>query len=357
MEYLPINDVRIGLIGLGQRGLATLQRYMQQEGCRFTRLADCMEAKLATGQDILQRNGRPNACLMSGEHAWKEICESKDVDLVYICTDWQSHTSIATYAMHQGKDVAVEVPAATSIEECKTLLQCVRETGRRCMMLENCCYDTFHLGMIGMQEKGLFGNITHAEGAYIHDLSSLNNWMTSQAHASKGNPYPTHGIGPVCQLLGINKVDELKSIISVDGLNGINNSIIKTKLGRTILLQHDMQTPRPYNRLQTLCGTHAFAQKYPLPTLCLNGITYTGDEAIKQVESYTAPEIKRIQHIGRLKNIDNLMNFVMDYRLLQAIHEGKPFDISIEEAITWCSITEYSAKSAAENGSIVTIGE
>lgn len=340
--------VRIGLIGLGHRGMATLQRYRHIEGARIVALSDLSEQALAQARSL---PGNAEAALYQGESRWRGVCENEDIDLVYICTDWASHTRMAVYAMQQGKDVALEVPAAMSVEECWQLVETAEQTRRRCMMLENCCYDTFHLGIMGMLRKGLFGEVSHCEGAYIHDLRTDRGWVSYTVSDHGGNPYPTHGLGPICQILGINRGDRLTSLTSISGCNHVNNTLIQTERGKSILLQFDERTPRPYNRLQTLCGTTGFAQKYPRPTIQLDGHSPIFDtEAERFVESHHDEATRRLVAEGKRLGVPNIMNYIMDRRLIDALRADRPLDMTVYDAALWSCITELSARSATQGG-------
>ncbi len=348
--------IGIGLIGLGQRGMATVERYAVIPGAEIKAISDLRSSSVEHTQQLLHSQGRNGVKAFSGEHSWRQLCQLDEVNLVIICTDWSSHARMAIQAMNEGKDVAIEVPAATSVEECLQLVVTAHKTGRRCTMLENCCYDTFHLGISEMHKKGLFGEITHCEGAYIHDLRSDQGWMSYTVSDHKGNPYPTHGLGPICQLLDINRTDRLTSLVSMSGLNKINNTLLRTAQGRTILLQFDERTPRPYSRIQTLCGTKGYAQKYPLPTIQLDGqMAITGAEAEAIAESHHNKAVRQIIVEGRRLNVPNLMNYIMDCRLISALSHGLPFDITVSDAALWSSITELSARSAALGGQPVSI--
>ena len=349
-------QVRIGLIGLGQRGLATLQRYAVIQQARIAAIADISSEAVGRALRQLETDGRPTPQAFVGEDGWRQLCQSEMVDIVFICTDWASHTPIALYAMRQGHHVAIEVPAATNVTECWQLVETAHETQRRCTMLENCCYDTFHLGLLPMARRGLFGALTHVEGAYIHDLRTDHGWMSYTVSDHAGNPYPTHGLGPACQLLDVHHGDRLTSLVSLSGLNKVNNTLLHTHLGRTILLQFDERTPRPYSRLQTLCGTAGFAQKYPLPTIQFDGERpLTDEEATRHVESYWDDDTRQLVMEGRGLGVPNLMNYVMDRRLVRNFLTDQPFDISVFDAALWSCVAELSARSAAQGGTPVEI--
>ena len=169
-----LDKVRIGLIGLGNRGPGAVDRLSYIENVEIVALCDQYPDRVEKAQKILTRKGLPQATGYSGsKESWKELCNRPDVDLVYICTPWAWHTPMAVYAMEHGKHAATEVPAAITLDECWQLVETSEKTKKHCMMLENCCYDFFELLTLNMARQGFFGEILHAEGAYIHDLMIL----------------------------------------------------------------------------------------------------------------------------------------------------------------------------------------
>lgn len=332
--------IRIKLIGLGNRGLRTLERFKfipQEEAC-FTQLVDvdpaCVEAAHA---------------IYHSEH------EGENYDLAYICTDWKSHARLAIEEMLLGKDVAVEVPAALTLEECRRLRDVARHTGRRCMMMENCCFDSFHLACMEMARQGLFGTLTHLEGAYIHTLGEHGDptkpWMLQAIQEHNGNTYPTHGFGPIAQLLALDgDAIDSSSIVSMSSslATSLNTALIRSQKGRSVLLQLDVCTPRPYSRMQTICGTEGFAQKYPVPTLWLKGMQQpvTGQEALTLAEQYLVGPLAEYWKEGHRLGVPNEMNYTMDRQMLHCLKSGERFDIEVEEAVEWSSLIELTERAA-----------
>ena len=167
----PIENVRVGFIGLGMRGYDAVDRFTYIEGTTIVALCDIEADRVESVQkDVLESRGIARAEAYTGTEGWKQLCDRDDIDLVYICTDWVNHVPMAVYAMQHGKHVAVEVPAATSVAECWQLVDVAEQTQRHCMMLENCCYDFFELTALNMAQQGMFGELIHGEGAYIHNL-------------------------------------------------------------------------------------------------------------------------------------------------------------------------------------------
>lgn len=330
--------LNIGIVGLGKRGLATLRRYRHlADRAHFVALCDIQEQNCLEANQILLETGRGEARVLTLD----EMCQSPEIDMVYVCTNWESHAEIAIKALKAGKDVGLEIPAATTLSDCERLKETAERSKGRVLMLENCCFDPFHLGMMGMVKAGVLGNISHLEGAYIHYLAE------KAATGYAGNPYPTHGIGPICKLLGN---DKLVAISSINGGNSVNHSLLKTEKGRSVLLQFDETTPRPYSRMQTLCGTKGFVQKYPLPTVQIDTEVYAGDKALDYVSQYIDSTYQSLIDEGSSKGVENIMNYIMDCRVMDCLLHDGPFEISLDEALTWSSVIDLSAQSAQADG-------
>ncbi|MDR1456354.1 MAG: Gfo/Idh/MocA family oxidoreductase, partial [Tannerella sp.] len=222
LRCAPLAEVRVAVIGLG-RGGGAVERLSQIEGTRIVALCDLQDDRIRGSQERLKKLGRPEAAVYTGEEDWKKVCERDDIDLIYNATPWYLHVPIAVYAMKHGKHAVVEVPAALTVDDCWALVDTAEETQRHCMMLENCCYDFFELATLNMARKGLFGEIYHGEGAYIHDLRGLKHnkdgyykmWRLEYSKHHTGNPYPTHGLGPVAQIMGINRGDRFDYLTSM----------------------------------------------------------------------------------------------------------------------------------------------
>lgn len=373
LQCAPIPTVRIALVGLGKRGMKTLIRYAFIPHAEIRYVVDICPDSLERANQALISSGRPQASSLCGANAWKEVCRREDVDLVYICTEWHTHAAMAIEAMECGKHVAVEVPAATTIAECMALVDTAERTQRHCFMTENCCYDFFALNTLEMHRQGLLGNITHCEGAYIHDLTpystdmdehTANNWIERSCLLHGGNPYPTHGIGPIAQLLGFHRSDRMHHLVSLTSagsqegglpIGRVNSTLIQTVNGISILLQLDVTTHRPYSRLQTVCGTRAFLQKYPTPSLQIGSQQWSGEEALKKMDEYATSESSLLWKKGLEMNVPNAMNYAMDARLIHCLNHGLPLDIDVYDAAEWSCLSELTQRSALHGGMPVEV--
>ena len=363
----PLSTVHVGIIGLGRRGIRALRRLTSLSGVEVCAVSDYVQANVDDALSQLPDGGR--GCLaVSGDRAWAEVCDAAGIDLIYICTGWENHAEISLYAMERGKHVAVEVPAAMSVNDCRKIVDTAERTCRHFFMLENCCFDPFALTTMRLADEGRLGDIIHAEGAYIHDISlceveptarhSFRGWMVRAYIEHGGDPYPTHGLGPICLTMNMHRGDRMKSIVSLSatadpaGKSKLNTSIIRTHLGRTIVLSLDVTSPRPYSREMITCGTKGFTRKYPKECIMFAGDTE--EEAYRltdeRKQQFRHPVSERWGSEAEKMTGDNEMNYVMDMRLVHCLREGLPMDIDVYDAAEWSAVTELSAISAQKGG-------
>lgn len=396
---VPAMDVvRIGVVGLGMRGPGAVYRFCNIEGAEVRALCDIEKDRVEAAQTILANAGKPAAAAFSGEaESYKALCERDDIDLVYICTDWLSHVQIALYAMEHGKNVAIEVPAATTLDDIWALINTSERTRKHCIMLENCVYDFFEMAVLNMAQQGLLGEIIHAEGSYHHNLEDFwpeywNNWRLSFNRAHRGDVYPTHGIGPDCQLLNIHRGDRMEYLVAVDTkpINGprmvekyngeecddfqngdLTSTLIRTVNGKSLLIQHDVMTPRPYSRMYQAVGTDGYASKYPVQQILIRQETADGknldfenfnahepvsDEILAQLlDQYTPAFVKEIQEKAKAVGGHGGMDFIMDYRLIYCLRNGLPLDMDVYDMAEWCCLGELTRISLEHNSAPVAI--
>lgn len=417
LQCEPIPVVRVGFIGIGMRGINAVKRFTHLEGVEIKAFCDLEQYNLDGAQLVLSEANLPKADEYTGnENSWKKLCERDDIDLVYICTDWRTHTPMSVYAMEQGKHVAVEVPAAMTIDECWQLVNTAEKTRRHCMMLENCCYDFFEMATLNMAQQGLFGEIVHVEGAYIHDLRSLNFnerlseessynpgltpgqgdkqkrpglsgyydfWRLKYNQDHNGNAYPTHGLGPVCQILNIHRGDKMDYLVSMSSnqfgisdyakerfgenspeakqeykMGDMNTTMIKTAKGKTIMIQHDVTSPRPYSRIHTISGTKGFAGKYPTMQLAFEPnahLSLSKEACDSLVSAYEFPFVTKIKEQAKKVGGHGGMDFIMDYRLVYCLRNGLPLDQDVYDAAEWSCLVELTEVSVKHNSAPVKI--
>lgn len=385
----PLQKVRVGVVGLG-RGAGAVDALAQIPAAEVVAICDLNPERIANGQKILTKHNRKEVPTYTGEEDWKKMCEREDIDLIYNATPWNLHVPIALYAMDHGKHVAIEVPAALTVEDCWVLVDKAEETQLHCMMLENCCYDFFELATLNMARQGLLGEIIHTEGAYIHDLRAekyngyYKNWRLEYSTYHTGNPYPTHGLGPIAQIMGINQGDRMEYLSSVStnqyGLNewaknnlkdderislseryklgDMNTTIIHTAKGKSIMIQHDTTSPRPYSRIHLVQGTNGVAIKYPDEKVAIqpDSHEFMSDSDQKELlKKYEHPLTKYIGEQARKVGGHGGMDFIMIWRLVYCLQNGYPLDQSVYDAAAWSSLVELTERSVLNKSQSVAI--
>jgi predicted dehydrogenase len=389
----PLEKVRIGFIGLGMRGPDAVDRMMKIEGVEIIALCDLIPERVKSVQELVKKEGRPEAIEYYGsDDAWMKMCERDDIDLIYSCTPWHLHVPNAVYAMKHGKHAAIEVPAATTIKDCWELVNTAEKTRRHCMMLENCCYDFFELATLNIVREGLLGEIIHAECAYIHDLRWLKfdkekgyqgMWRLKHSIKHTGSLYPTHGVGPVAQIMNINRGDKFDYLSSMSSnqfgmsiyakekfgtespeanqtykLGDMNTTLVKTNKGRTIMIQHDTTSPRPYSRIHLLSGTKGIAMKWPQQRIALEpeAHSWLKDDEFKTVmEKYEHPLAKKIGEKAKEVGGHGGMDFIMDWRLIHCLRNGLPLDQDVYDAASWSALIELSEISTLNKSKSVDV--
>ncbi|MBP1594198.1 MAG: family oxidoreductase [Bacteroidetes bacterium] len=386
--------VRVGFIGLGMRGPGAVSRFTYLKGVEIKGLCDLHADRVEKCQQILKKAGLPEATSYSGsEDAWKKMCDRKDIDLIYIATDWKHHAEMMIYAMEHGKHVACEVPAAMTLKEIWDVINTAERTQKHCMQLENCVYDFFELTTLNMAQKGVFGDILYTEGSYIHNLEEFwpsyeGDWRLKYNKEYRGDVYATHGMGPACQLLDIHRGDKMNYLVSMDSdpvsiPNYIKNvrkedptgfkngqhtmTMIRTEKGKTIHIQHDVASPRPYSRMYQCTGTKGFAQKYPVEGYALQSSqvdsSITPDHENLNSHSFVPTEVKdalmkkykhpiqvELEETAKKVGGHGGMDFIMDYRLIYCLQNGLPLDMDVYDLAEWCCLAPLTAISI-ENGS------
>ena len=376
----PLEQVRIAFVGVGGQGGSHVRNFLRIDGVDIVAICDIDEPRAREVAGWVESKDRPAPDLYTrGETDYRRLCARDDVDLIFNATPWRWHVPICVEAMETGKHTAVEVPAAYTIDGCWQLVEGAETNQRHCVMMENCCYGRRELMILNMVRGGFLGEILHTEAAYIHDLRSVKFsdhgeglWRLDHSMDRNGNLYPTHGVGPVAQCLDINRGDRLAYLVSMSSparglelyaekhlpkghsrrrdyaLGDMNSSLIKTEKGRTILLQHDTTTPRPYTRINLVQGTRGTVTGYS-DRAFIEGSAE--EHEWQDLEDFRAqwdhPLWRRLEadadgagHGG--------MDYLEDYRLIQCLHNGEPMDMDVYDGAAWSVICELSEISVAD---------
>jgi Oxidoreductase family, NAD-binding Rossmann fold len=381
MPFAAVNP-RIGLIGTGGRGTNLLENLLGADA-KILALCDVVREKAEHAQSLVVKTGQSSPELYTnGTHHFEALVARDDLDLVIIATPWDWHVEMAVAAMKHGKHAAVEVPAATTIEDCWRLVDTSEQTRRHCIMLENCCYGASETTVLRMVHAGLFGDLLYGEGAYLHDLrdelfsaKGEGLWRRDFHTRFNGNLYPTHGLGPVANYMSIQRGDRFDYIVSMStpqrGLDeyrkahvadsdprwaeryitgDLNTSLIKTANGLNITLKHDTSNPHPYDRLNVIGGTKGVFVDYP-PRIYFDG--QGGDEAwgsLDKFKQYQHPLWAQEGEIAKKIGGHGGMDYIMLYRLLQCMREGLVPDMDVYDAAAWSAPGPLS-RASVENGS------
>ena len=398
-----LDVVRVAFIGVGARGSGHAKQIAAIEGTEVVGISDLYKDLAEKSSIICQEigNGKrhKNIAIYSGnKNKWIAMLDEVKADAVFISTNWDNHAPMAIQTMKSGAHAFVEVPMATTIEDLWDIVNTSEKTRRHCMMMENVNYGRDELMYLNMCRKGVIGDFLHAEAAYIHELRfqmkeeerGTGSWRTHHYAKSKGNLYPTHGLGPVAQYMNLARgEDNFNSLVSystpslgrklyaeknyesghkwnkLNYSNGdMNTSIIKTNLGRTIMIQWDETSPRPYTRHNLIQGTKGILAGFPTRVALENGVegitkdhhTWVQGQNLKILyEKYDHPINKRldslIQKMGGRNHVGHGgMDFVMRYRIIECLRNGEPLDQNVYEGCFWSAVTPLSANSINSGG-------
>ncbi|MBR1870878.1 MAG: Gfo/Idh/MocA family oxidoreductase [Kiritimatiellae bacterium] len=391
----PIKKLRVGIVGLGQRGPGAVHRMASIPGNEVVALCDRHADRVKRQNAWLKENGHPEAREYTGEEGWKDMCQS-DLDLVYVVTPWHLHAKIGLYAMEHGKHTVIEVPSAMTVEECHALVETAERTQRHCMQLENCCYGEIEMLTLNLVRNGILGELKHVEGAYIHDLRDWcymppekggydDYWRLHWNAKHVGDQYITHGLVPIMQYMNINRGDKLDYLVSLEsqavGFNAyadavypegswqrsypikmgdMNTTLIKTHNGRSIMIQHDVSSPRPYSRINLVSGTQGMLCDYPY-RLALADKPGGGAHAFDEVKAeeirrqYKHPLWKKAGEFAKAVGGHGGMDFLMDLRLSYCLQNGQPLDMNVYDLATSCCLQELSERSVKNRSASIDI--
>ncbi|MEM1340087.1 MAG: Gfo/Idh/MocA family oxidoreductase [Bacteroidota bacterium] len=394
-----LKKIRAAFIGVGNRGGDHLKFFAALEGTEVVAICDLYEdlvkEKLHWVGEVAERDQHPDIKLFWGdEHRWKAMLKEVQPDVVFIATNWTNHAPMAIESMERGSHAFVEVPIAVTLEEMWSIVDASERTQKHCMMLENVNYNREELMFLNMCRQGVIGEVLHGEAAYIHELRwqmeeqqrGTGSWRTYHYAKRNGNLYPTHGLGPVAQYMNLARgEDNFHSLVSfstqslgrkqyaaknypedhkwnqLEYLGGdLNTSILKTKMGRTILVQWDETSPRPYSRLNLIQGTKGALAGFPTRVALENGVkgltkdhhSWVEGEQLETVyEAYDHPLYKRLNQAAKGSGHGG-MDGIMVYRIVECLQQGLPLDQNVYEGCFWSAVAPLSEKAVANAGAL-----
>jgi predicted dehydrogenase len=398
-EAPKLDTVRVAFIGVGARGTGHAKQVAAIEGSEVVAICDLYEDYALRSHKNCEEAGNgerhKNIKLYHGKkNLWKKMLQEVKPDAVFIATPWKDHAPMAIEAMKQGAHAFVEVPLGLTHEELWEIVDTSETTGKHCMMMENVNYGREELLYLNLCRKGIIGDLLHGEASYIHELRfqmeeverATGSWRTFHYAKRNANLYPTHGLGPVAQYMnlarGEDNFDRLVSFsspamgrqlyaeknypvghqwnkLSYD-CGDINTSIIKTKLGRTIMVQWDETSPRPYSRLNLIQGTKGTLAGFPTRIALEGGVPgatkdhhkWAEGEALEAfMEKHDHPLYKRMGSLAEKMGGHGGMDFLMRYRIIDCLRKGEPLDQNLYEGCFWSAVTPLSEASIEEDGS------
>ena len=381
--------IRIGVVGMGSRGCGVVGRMCNLPCVTVTAVCDNVPSKITRAQKMLADKKKPAAKEYLGDNAWRKLCEDPNVDVVYNTTPWSLHVPVQLAAMRGGKHVFTEVPSAFTVDECWELVETSEKTKRHCMQLENCCYGEIEMLTFNLAKLGMLGELVHAEGAYIHDLRHMCStewpgcecWRFDENRDNGGNRYPTHGLVPLCLTFDINRGDRLDYLVSVDSVQAnfraymeanlkadnprrqakmkmadMNSTLIKTAKGRSMLIQHDVASPRPYSRIQLVTGTKGAICDYPYRVVFEKSpgsgahSWYTAEKAAEIREKYRHPLWKTVGELAKRVGGHGGMDFIMDARWVYCLQQGLPLDMDVYDLAATACLCDLTERSSVRRG-------
>lgn len=392
-----ISNVRAAFIGVGARGGYHLKFLAALPGTEVVAISDLHEdlvrEKKQWVREVAPSDRHKKIKLYwGGEDKWREMLKEVKPDVVFIATNWHNHAPMAIEAMKQGAHAFVEVPMAVSLGEMWEIVDTSERTQKHCMMLENVNYSRDELMFLHMCRQGVIGDILHGEAAYIHELRwqmeeqerGTGSWRTHHYAKRNGNLYPTHGLGPVAQYMNLGRGEDMfEHLVSystpalgrqryaeknypadhkwnaLDFKGGdLNTSIIKTRLGRTVLVQWDETSPRPYSRLNLVQGTQGTLAGFPTRVALEGGVEgltkdhhrwVQGDQLQALYEKYDHPLYKRLNQAAKGSGHGG-MDGIMVYRIVECLQKGLPLDQNVYEGCLWSAVAPLSERSVASGG-------
>ncbi|MDP2560616.1 Gfo/Idh/MocA family protein [Psychrobium sp. 1_MG-2023] len=385
--------VRVGFIGVGQRGYGHVKRMSYIDGAEIVAIADPHQEVLERSSKFLTDNGHQQPALYGGgDYAYREMLNRQDIDIVIISTPWKWHAPMAIDTMESGKHAFVEVPLAVTVEEMWAIVDTAERTQKNCMMMENVNYGRDELMVLNMVRQGLFGELLHGEAAYIHELRwqmkeidhKTGSWRTQWHAKQNGNLYPTHGLGPVSQYMNINRGDRFDYLTSVSSpalgraayakrefaadhqrnqlkyINGdMSTTLIKTVNGRSIMVQHDTTTPRPYSRHNLIQGTNGVFAGFPNRIALEEGGSGNFHEWDYEMDAwydkYDHPLWQKMGKEAERNGGHGGMDFLMFWRMIYCLRNGEALDQDVYDGAAWSVITPLSAQSVNNRSQSVDI--
>jgi hypothetical protein len=380
VPFEGFDEVRVALLGVGNRGGGQARRWAAV--ATVTAIADIRPAEAEAAADrVVQETGQPRPALYTdGEDDYLNLLQRDDVDLVYVATPWEWHHPMAKAAMDHGKHVAVELPIAPHLDDIWDLVRTSERTRKHCMLLENVCYFRPEMRILMMAEQGLFGELLHGSGGYVHDLRDPymfhgayypEGWRRQWHTRMNATHYPMHGLGPISAAMDVNRGDRFDRLVAIasparglalyrkenmpadhpswgeEYISGDRHEVfIQTASGRFIRSDHQVVTPHPYTRRTTLVGTRGVWDENL--GIYLESLGHDGHSWREFGDAFARYDHWLWQDIGDSAEEyggHGGGDFISIFRLVQCMRLGLRPDIDVYDSAAWCSVIPLSEKS------------
>jgi predicted dehydrogenase len=371
VPFEPHDVVRVGIVGLGMRGGGMLGRFLRTAGVQVTALSDINPDKVAEGAAEVRAVGQPDPAQLVGDDTFEQLAARDDVDFIYTATPWEYHHPICISGMENGKHVGTELPLAMTLNDLWDVVQTSERTRRHAFIFHNRSYGLDQTRMLRFVADGRLGDLLYGSGGYVHDLRELNfsndhepaGWRRLWHTRMNTNLYPVHGLAPISNAMKITRGDRYDWLVSIDSPEGgytayraatmppdhpswneeyicgdTNMCFIRTANGRFIRSEHDVSSPHPYSRANTLQGTMgklteddrqtAFADRWHVYVEPDHS-----DHRWRLFADYGAEYDHWLWKLGISGGADQLVV----YRTMQCLRLGLPPDIDVYDSATWSS--------------------
>ncbi len=387
--------VKLALVGCGKRGSYMLTYvFSRMSDLEITILCDTNPENLKNTAEMLKEEGHPVPSMTAD---YQEVLNHPEIEGVIFMSAWKGRVQMAIDAMKAGKYAGIDVGCAYTLEECWDLVDTYEKTKVPVMMLENCCYGRAEMMTYNVAEQGLFGEIVHCDGAYRHFLTigellgkfnpetGENTHYRLQEYETRNcHQYPTHEMGPICKVLGINRGNRLLTLSSFGskciGLKefatrnfgedspfakrdycqaDVMTTVFTTEQGQTITICLDTTIPRAYySRDFTVRGTRGM---YTEHRKCLyfddmkeGRVNYDNEESM--YEKHDHPLHAEMAEIGReVGGHPGSMDWLVVRAFIEAVKNGTNTPIDVYDTALLLAIAPLSEMSIAKGGAPVEI--
>jgi hypothetical protein len=385
--------IRLGFVGIGGRGLWHLSTAAGIEGVEIPALCEIRDDRLQKAKLVVENAGMATPRLYGrGPEDFRRMCQEETLDAVICSTPWEWHAPVCLAAMRSDKHAACEVPLIITLDEAWEIIETYESTGKWATLGMQPIYN---LTLLNMIQKGIFGDIVHAETGYMHDLRHVKYeieeepWRLQHSIDRNGNLYPDHPMSSMLPALDINHGDRLESIVSMSSKGGLlaeyaaihyndknhpltkkefalgnyNATLMRTVNGKMITINHDTSTPHPRENYRLQGTKGVFLSGLPHSRIYLEGLSpeeHKWEPAQKYMQENRHPAEVNYNPPPRRKNVGieghgagSQKTPMAWHRLVTALRENKMTDWDVYDSVTSAAVSPLSEISVANKSRLV----